>query len=96
MTMAEMTNADFFQREFGIYATELWAMTEQQFLVWLNAPFDKERTKGMQSVQITGWWDTRSEVYYTCSNCGRRSWHATNYCPHCGADMRGDSDGRSD
>ena len=32
-----MTNAEKFRKHFGIYATELWAMTEKDFLEWLNA-----------------------------------------------------------
>ena len=32
-----MTNADKFKQAFGIYATELWAMSEEDFLKWLNA-----------------------------------------------------------
>ena len=32
-----MTNADKFRHLFGIYATELWAMPESDFLEWLNA-----------------------------------------------------------
>lgn len=32
-----MTNADKFKHLFGIYATELWAMSENDFLEWLNA-----------------------------------------------------------
>lgn len=31
-----MTNADLFRATFGMYATELWAMPEQEFLDWLN------------------------------------------------------------
>ncbi len=31
-----MTNAEKFQEVFGIYATEMWAMSEQDFLKWLN------------------------------------------------------------
>lgn len=42
-----MTNADKFKEVFGIYATELWAMPEADFLKWLNTdrktePFDKD------------------------------------------------------
>ena len=29
---------------------------------------------------------------YKCDQCGRRSDFKDNYCPDCGADMRGDSD----
>ena len=32
-----MTNAEKFKQAFGIYATELWAMLEEDFLKWLNA-----------------------------------------------------------
>ena len=32
-----MTNAEKFKDMFGLYATELWAMTESEFLNWLNA-----------------------------------------------------------
>lgn len=32
-----MTNADKFKSLFGIYATELWAMPEKDFLKWINS-----------------------------------------------------------
>ena len=32
-----MTNADKFKSLFGLYATELWAMSEKEFLEWLNS-----------------------------------------------------------
>lgn len=32
-----MTNADRFKAIFGLYATELWAKPEKEFLKWLNA-----------------------------------------------------------
>lgn len=32
-----MTNAKKFEQIFGIYATELWVMSEEDFLAWLNA-----------------------------------------------------------
>lgn len=31
-----MDNSDKFEEVFGIYATELWSMSEQDFLDWLN------------------------------------------------------------
>ncbi len=30
------TNADLFKQIFGVYATEVWSMSESQFLEWLN------------------------------------------------------------
>ncbi len=38
-----MTNSDKFKQVFGLYATELWAMTETEFLTWLNADAQPER-----------------------------------------------------
>ena len=35
-----MTNAEKFKRTFGLYATELWAKPEKEFLEWLNADAD--------------------------------------------------------
>ena len=35
-----MTNADKFKSLFGIYATELWAMSEKDFLGWLSSEID--------------------------------------------------------
>lgn len=43
--MPFMTNAEAFLYDFGIYATELWSMSEGQFLEWLNAECDRERPK---------------------------------------------------
>lgn len=31
-----MTNAEKFRNVFGLYATELWAMPEEEFTEWLN------------------------------------------------------------
>lgn len=45
--MPLMTNAEAFRYDFGIYATELWAMTESQFLEWLNAECNRERPRDM-------------------------------------------------
>ena len=34
-----MKNADKFKSVFGLYATELWAMPEGEFLRWLNSEY---------------------------------------------------------
>ena len=49
--MPLMTNAEAFRYDFGIYATELWAMTEAQFLEWLNADCDRERPNAVPVVR---------------------------------------------
>lgn len=69
--MAEMTNADLFLRVFGIYATELWAMPEQQLLEWLNAPCNRERLKDMLSAQLN---NAHNEGYDVGYWAGRRDY----------------------
>lgn len=39
-----MTNADKFKETFDIYATELWAMSEADFIKWLNADHKTKQT----------------------------------------------------
>lgn len=34
-----MNNADKFKQIFDLYATELWEMSEKDFLAWLNADY---------------------------------------------------------
>ena len=41
-----MTNAQKFQETFGIYATEMWAMPEHDFLKWLNADTPQTESTG--------------------------------------------------
>ena len=41
---------------------------------------------------VHGKWIDKGEDYmirWTCSNCGRRDTHIYDFCPDCGADMRG-------
>lgn len=91
-----MTNADKFKHLFGIYATELWAMPENDFLEWLNADAQDMPTEE----QRTGRWLTSDDMYETgiCSCCRYDtqepvSYVITNfeYCPNCGARMEGET-----
>ena len=89
-----MNNAEKFKYVFGLYATELWAMSEESFLSWLNSEYEKERKKGKWIEQDDGW----DGVYYECSECkeaftlidGTPTDNLYNFCPNCGADMRGE------
>lgn len=36
------TKAEIFKQTFGIYATEVWAMSEAEFLDWINADMREE------------------------------------------------------
>lgn len=44
---------------------------------------------------VRGEWIDRGKdmtIRWQCSECGRRDTHIYNFCPNCGADMRGDND----
>lgn len=82
-----MTNAEKFKFNFGLYATELWAMSEEPFLSWLNSAYEKEGEKGKWIEDETGY------GYWTCSRCGFVTEASAanilyHFCPNCGADMR--------
>lgn len=81
-----MINAKVFEQIFGIYATELWAMSESDFLEWLNAKHiaTESRPKGK-------WIYTHGDYFKVrCGVCGFANQCEDNFCPKCGADMRGD------
>lgn len=46
-----MNNAKKFKEVFGIYASELWAKTADNFLEWLNAPADDVDDAGKKIVR---------------------------------------------
>lgn len=58
-----MTNAEVFRNDFGFYATELWAMTEAEFLEWLNADCDREKPNAVSVVRC------KDCVYRVGSTC---------------------------
>lgn len=52
-----------------------------------------EEIKAAQPERKRGEWKDRGEDYmirWICSECGRKETHVYNFCPDCGADMRGD------
>ena len=91
-----MTNAERFKEIFDLYATEVWSMSHESFLKWLNSkanlePFAQERKKGKWIDETFSPWGL---VYhpYRCDQCGEHSEADSNFCPNCGADMRGETD----
>lgn len=88
-----MTNGERFKDLFGLYATEVWAMPEKDFLEWLNT-----LTTAVEPTKHGRWVRKESKQYYwfECSECGypppldkfKREWFS-GYCPNCGARMDG-------
>ena len=94
-----MTNADKFKHLFGIYATELWAMPENDFLEWLNAD-----AQHMPTVERKmGHWILHREQEKNifgvktieCSECGDKCLvqfvEKEKYCRNCGAKMEAET-----
>lgn len=86
-----MINAEVFKQIFGIYATELWAMSESEFLEWLNAKHiaTDSRPKG-KWIEYTDCEGKSRRI--TCDQCSHKEWNwfNPNFCSNCGAEMRGD------
>ena len=52
----------------------------------------------LPSANKSGHWvmnpsEVAGDGYYICSNCNNDVYDATDFCPNCGADMRGEQDG---
>ena len=88
-----MTNGEKFKDLFGLYATEVWAMPEKDFLEWLNTP-----TTAAEPIKHGRWlyreehfaFEKEPRITAGCSECGHSMYskHDTlNYCPNCGARM---------
>ena len=58
---------------------------------------DKEPGENVNPVVHAHWIKSNcnnvSGLIYECSNCNTVMFNAWNYCPNCGADMRGEQDG---
>ena len=52
----------------------------------------EDALKALPSAQKKGHWVDEG-TNYSCSECHRGCWVNSNYCPWCGADMRGEQDG---
>ena len=83
-----MNNAEKFQEIFGYYATEMWAKPEKEFLDWANAEYNTT----IKTNERVGEWifDDPLRADFRCSECFERNDVCTNFCPYCGADMRGE------
>lgn len=100
-----MNNAEKFEKCFGIYATELWAMPEQDFLKWLSdeakgkqwIPCEErlpDDGKDVAPVRHGHWIKISPAGIYECSECGKNVMtsdiEAYEYCHGCGARMDDD------
>ena len=61
-----MTNAERFQKFFGLYATELWSKPEAEFLEWLNqdVPNTNDGDTISRQAAIDAIMGMKPEVYY--------------------------------
>ena len=47
-----MNNATKFKELFGVYATELWSKSENEFLDWLNKEYDEQIEPSIETEKI--------------------------------------------
>ena len=79
--------------ENGLHSERWCGILDAKWII-VNAPFVSGRPQGE-------WLDTGKDpdhshpltaIWYKCSECGDGTNAKTNFCPNCGADMRGDND----
>ena len=78
-----MKNAEKFKSIFGLYATELWAMDENNMLKWLNAECKEPERK-------PGKWHVIKGTGLASCECGHITdrYSTYDFCPVCGAPMK--------
>ena len=71
--------------ENGLYS-ERWCGIMDAKQIIINTPFMSDRPQGEWIIEI----DVNNYTYGRCSICGMRQYAGhLNFCPNCGADMRG-------
>lgn len=83
-----MNNAEKFKSIFGLYATELWAMSEESFLSWLNSEYEyKDELKKDKWVEHHMQSRDYGKIYYQHNCCCDLYESPYRYCPNCGMGM---------
>lgn len=78
-----MNNAEKFEKHFGKYATEVWAMPEQKFLEWLNSEATDRTAKVEDTWRVAGF----ETLNAWCPECEHRITIGCTYCPTCGVKL---------
>lgn len=56
--------------------------------------YDDGYAEGYKAERPTGKWIDHHGLFFECTICKYKTVFGGNYCPNCGADMRGDSHGQ--
>ena len=83
--MSRMIDADALMRDI-----EKYHLSDGKFQHWVEVqPTIEERKTGDWEQVSTSRYRTNARCIYKCSVCGEIDWFDSNYCPNCGAWMRG-------
>lgn len=87
--LIEATNIETSQDEMAVLDSLLFRFWQMRWLDRLEQP-ERKKGKWIQSEEKEGMEFTFYEIH--CSECGvlrKIGWTGANFCPNCGADMRG-------
>ena len=83
-----MNNAEKFLSDFGLYATELWAMSEESFLSWLNSEYEQKKERNGRWIKYLKMISRDcGKIYYQHDCCQNLYESPYKFCPNCGMEM---------
>ena len=93
-----MKNADLFKNTFGMYATEIWSMSEKEFLIWLNEDAKPKTGHWSRKIKVDAYDIAGVKTWGIKCQCDRCDFTTIvvedfgyyKYCPNCGSAMKGE------
>ena len=85
--------SDLISRQAAIYAVGYYSLHSGDKLLFADKPLKELPSADAVERKRGKWIDLGKDriIRWQCSECGRKDTHIYNYCPDCGAEMRGEA-----
>ena len=86
--------SDLISRQAAIYAVGYYSLHSGDKLLFADKPLKELPSADAVERKRGKWIDLGKDrvIRWQCSECEIKDMHIYNYCPNCGADMRGEDD----